>query len=89
MRSLIIWTIGILLVLNFPPSQMSYSNEIEDDDDSQTEPNFYLDKKPSWVVGKRIIEFKRQSALGVDKGRLARLFKLISPNIQHLNAIKY
>ena len=68
---------------------MSFSNEINDDDDIQTDGSFDLNKRPSWAVGKRIIEFKRQFGSQTGGGDLERLLKLLYPSDHHYNAVRY
>jgi hypothetical protein len=87
MRLFVFWTIALLVILNMSFCTMSNSNELDDDESSQTDGDFSLDKKPSWAVGKRIIEFKRHSASNQGGGDLSRLFRFIGQNY-HENAVK-
>jgi hypothetical protein len=87
MRLFLFWTIAILLILNMSFCKMSNSNEIDDDESSRTDDDFSLEKRPSWAVGKRIIEFKRHSASNQGGGDLYRLLRLIGQNY-HENSVK-
>lgn len=65
MQKLIFYLIGIIVlsayVAQINASKGSYLNseELNELENSDAEGGFNLDKRPSWVVGKRIIEFKK------------------------------
>jgi len=87
MRLFLFWTITILAILNFSFCQMSYSTEIDGDENNQRDIDFVLVKRPSWTVGKRIIEFKKHSASHQGGGELYSLLRKIGQSY-HKNAIK-